>query len=55
MTDTIITGKKEVKSGTEFYEEEKAVLSQAARLLVRERLINAEEQMRFLSLLQEEG
>ncbi len=55
MTDTVIRRKREIKSSIGLFEEEKAVLSQAARLLVREKLINTEEQVRFLSLLKEEG
>nr|WP_286131117.1 hypothetical protein [Clostridium sp. 12(A)] len=34
--------------------QEKAILSQVASLLTQERLINPEEQMRFLACLKEE-
>jgi len=38
-----------------FSKDETSILSQVAKLLVSEKLINTEEQLRFLALLKEES
>lgn len=45
---------KQEESKTSFHQKETSLLSQIARLLVREKLMNTEEQLRFLALLKEE-
>lgn len=45
---------REEESKMSFHQNETSILSQIARLLVNEKLMNTEEQLRFLTLLKEE-
>lgn len=51
MADIIMEVKRD---SLPLFEEETAVLKEAARLLMREQLISEEERLRFLTLLWEE-
>lgn len=49
----INTNQKEEESHIPLQQEEKAILYQIAKMLVREKWINPEEQLRFLELVKE--